>query len=85
MFPKVIKAAAGPHHPGSGSNYNETLPELMVQSSSGSNIEFDSTGDSTVDHSSSVTSYDPGLEPFNNVSSVGRSPPPPVAGSYLSV
>jgi hypothetical protein len=21
MFPKVIKAAAGPHHPGSGSNY----------------------------------------------------------------
>ena len=76
MFPKIIKAAAGPHHFGSGSDYDEALPELTVQSGSDSDTESDSAGDSTTDYPSSVTSYDSDLELVNNVSSVRRPPPP---------
>jgi len=76
MFPKVIKAAAGPHDFGSGSNYDETLPELTVQSSSDSDTGSDVSGDSTADYSSSVTTYDSELEVFHNVSSVCRSSSP---------
>ena len=74
MFPKVIKAGAGPHDLGSGDNHDEAFPELMVQLSSDSDTGSDSSGDSTTDYSSSVTSYDSGLELFHNVSSVRRSP-----------
>jgi len=74
MFPKVIKAGAGPHDLGSGDNHDETFPELTVQMSPDSDTGSDSSGDSTTDYSSSVTSYDSGLELFHNVSSVGRSP-----------
>ena len=34
MFPKVMKASAGPHDLGPGNNRGETFPELVVQSSS---------------------------------------------------
>ena len=72
MFPKVIKATAGPHDLGSGSNYDETLPELAVQSSSDSDTGSDIGGDSMTDYSSSITSYEQELEVFHNVSSVFR-------------
>ena len=75
MFPKVIKAAAGPHDLDSGDDYDETLPELMVQSSSLSDTGSDSTGDSMMDDSNPVASHESELEPFNNASSVCRSPP----------
>lgn len=32
MFPKVIRAGAGPHDLGSGSNMGDTFPELVVES-----------------------------------------------------
>ena len=32
LFPKVIRAGAGPHDLGPGNNTGDTLPELMVQS-----------------------------------------------------
>ena len=70
MFPKVIKAAAGPHDLGSGSDYNGALPELTVQSSSNSDTGSDNGEDSVTDYSSSVTSYEQELEIFRNVSSV---------------
>ena len=73
MFPKLIKAGAGPHDLGSGSNHDETFPELTVQLSPDSDTGSDSSGDYTTDYSSSVTSYDSGLELFHNVSSVRRS------------
>lgn len=73
MFPRVIKAAAGPHDLGSGNNHEETLPELTVQSSSDSDTGSDNSGDSTMDYSSSVTSYESELEVFHNASSVCRS------------
>jgi len=76
MFPRVIKAAAGPHDLGPGNNHDGTLPELTVQSSSDSDTGSDSSGDSTTDYSSSVTSYESELEVFHNVSSVCRSPSP---------
>ena len=76
MFPKVIKAAAGPHNLSSGDNYDETPPELTVQSGSLSDNGSDSTGDSMMDDSSPVASHGSELEPFNNASSVRRSPPP---------
>ena len=85
MFPKIIKAGAGPHDLGSGDNCDETSPELTVESSPDSDAGSEGSGDSPTDYSSSVTSYDSGLELFHNVSSVGRSPPPPIANSYLSV
>ncbi|KAF9652527.1 hypothetical protein BDM02DRAFT_2766622 [Thelephora ganbajun] len=69
MFPKVIKAAAGPHDFGSGNNYDETLPELTVQSGLDSDTGSDSNGDSTTDYSSSATSYESDLEVFHNVPS----------------
>jgi len=71
MFPKVIKAGAGPHDFGSGKNDDETFPELTVQfKSPDSDAGSDSSGDSTTDYSSSITSYDSGLELFHNASSV---------------
>ena len=75
VFPKVIKAAAGPHDLGPGDNHDETLPELTVQSSSDLGTEFDGREDSTADHLSSVTGHDSELETSHNVSSV-RPPPP---------
>jgi hypothetical protein len=76
MFPKLIKAAAGPHDLGPGNNYDEALPELTVQLGTDSETGSDSSGDSTTDYSSSVTSYESELELFHNVSSVRRRPPP---------
>ena len=76
MFPKVIRAAAGPHDLGSGSNCDETFPELMVQSSLDSDTGSDSSRDSTTDYPSSVTSYESELELFHNVPSVRQSQSP---------
>lgn len=76
MFPKVIKAAAGPHDLGSGSNFEGALPESTVQPSWDSDNLSDSSGDSMTDYSSSVTSYEQELEVFHNVSSVLCPPPP---------
>ena len=72
MFPRVIKAAAGPHDFGPGNNYDEIIPELTVQLSSDSDTGSDASGDSTTDYSSSVTSYESELEVFHNASSVCR-------------
>lgn len=72
MFPKLIKAAAGPHDLGSGDNHPGTLPELTVQLSSDSETGSDSSGDSMTDCSDSVTSYGSDFEVFHNVSSVCR-------------
>lgn len=77
MFPRVIKAAAGPHDFGSGNNHDEALTELTVQSNSDSDTGSDSSGDSTTDYwASSVTSYESELEVFHNASSVRRFRPP---------
>ena len=74
MFPKVMKAAAGPHDLGDGDNHDEAHPELMVQSVPDSSAGFAGGEDSVMsNHFSSVTSDDPELEPFHNVSSVCRS------------
>lgn len=72
MFPKIIKAAAGPHDLSSGSNYDEALPELTVQSSLDSDSGSDSSGDCMTDYSSSITSYEQELEVFHNISLVFR-------------
>ena len=72
MFPKVIKAAAGPHDFDPENNYDEIVPELAVQLSSDSDTGSDVSGDSTTDYSSSVTSYESELEVFHNASSVCR-------------
>ena len=45
MFPKVMKAAAGPHDLGPGKNYDETLSELTTNLSRGSDDGYDSSGD----------------------------------------
>jgi hypothetical protein len=81
MFPKVIKAAAGPHDLGSGDNYDDTTPQLVVQSSSDSDIGSDNSGEPTTDCSSSVTSCGSDIEVFHNASSVCR-PPSPLADPY---
>ena len=72
MFPKVVRAAAGPHDLGSGNNHDETRPELAVGSISESDTESDCSGDSTMDYCSSVTSYESGLEVVHNISLVCR-------------
>ena len=72
MFPKLIKAAAGPHDLGSGNNYDETSPELMLESDSDSDTKSDCSWDSASNYPSSVTSYDSGFETFHNVSSACR-------------
>ena len=63
IFPKIMKAAAGPHDLGPGSNYDETLPELTMQLSLDSDTELDCSGSSTAD---------PNLELYHQVSSVCR-------------
>ena len=75
MFPKVVKAGAGPHDLGPGNNYDETLPELTTQMSSESDAGFDNRGDSAMDYLNPATSHDPGLELYHHVSSVRRAPP----------
>ena len=82
MFPRLIKAAAGPHDLGPGNNYDETFPELTVQLDSDPNPGSDSSGDPTTDGSGSGAGDDPDLELCHNVSSVcGFSPPLPVLTS----
>ena len=70
MFPRVIKAGAGPHDFGSGNNHNETLPELTMQMNSDSDTGFEGGEDFVTDHFISVTSHDPELELFHNIPSV---------------
>ena len=84
IFPRVIRAAAGPHDLGSGNNYDEALPELTAQLNLHSDTGSDGSGDSMTDYSSSVTSYESELEVFHNASSVCRFSSP-VINSYLSV
>ena len=73
MFPKVMKAAAGPHDLGPGNNHDETLPELTMQSNPDHDSEPNSEYSPT-DHRNLVTSHDPQLEIFNNTASVRRLP-----------
>ena len=73
MFPKVIRAAAGPHDPGPGNNPDDILPEPMVQSNSDASNEFDDGENSTIDRSGLVTDDDSELEIFHNVASVCQS------------
>lgn len=78
VFPKVIKAAAGPRDLGPGNNRNETLPDLAVQLGSDLDTEADmgaGRGDSTTDHPRSVIGHDSELEISHNVSSVCLSLP----------
>jgi hypothetical protein len=67
MFPKIIKAGAGPHDYGSGNNYDETSPEL-VSAGADSDTGSYNGGDSTASYPSSC---EPELELFH-VSSVCR-------------
>lgn len=41
LFPKVIRAGAGPHDLGPGDNTGDTLPELMVQSEAEATLSDD--------------------------------------------
>lgn len=77
MFPKIIRAAAGPHNLDSGDNQDGALPELAPQSSLDSDTGSDSSVDSMTDYSSSVTSYEQELEAFHNVATVFRPSSPP--------
>jgi hypothetical protein len=45
LFPKVIRAAAGPHDLGPGDNHDDTFPELMTQQDPTSDHEGDPTSD----------------------------------------
>ncbi|KAF9791044.1 hypothetical protein BJ322DRAFT_1171048 [Thelephora terrestris] len=65
-IPEVMKASAGPHDLGPGKNYDETLPELMVQSTSDSNTGFEGGGGSATDYYSLVPYDDSNLEPIHN-------------------
>lgn len=69
MFPKVIKAAAGPHDLGRGNDREE---ELMAQLSLDSETRFEGGEDSSMYYFSSGTSHGPVLEPHHNVRSVCR-------------
>jgi len=71
MFPKVIKAGAGPHDCGSANNHDETLPGL-VRSDTNSDAGSDHSGDFMMDYPTPVTIYKPELELSHNVSSVCR-------------
>ena len=73
MFPKVIRAAAGPHDLGPGNNPDDMLPELTVQSNSDAGNEFDDGENSTIDRPGLVADDDSELEIFHNVASVCRS------------
>ena len=84
MFPKIIRAAAGPHNLDSGDNQDGALPELAPQSSLDSDTGSDSSVDSMTDYSSSVTSYEQELEAFHNVATVFRPSSPP-AHSYSPI
>lgn len=81
MFPRVIRAAAGPHDLGSGDNRDDILPELTVQSGPDSDTGSSSSKDSTSGYSSSVTSSDSDLDIFHNTPSVCRYSSP-LASSY---
>jgi len=62
MFPKVMKAAAGPHDPGPGKNFDEIPPEPMAAIlSRGSDDGYDSSGDD--------------LELYHHISSVWQASP----------
>ena len=81
MFPRVIRAAAGPHDLGSGDNRDDILPELTVQSGPDSDTGSSSSKDSTSGYSGSVTSSDSDLDIFHNTPSVCRYSSP-LASSY---
>lgn len=74
MFPKVIRAAAGPHDFGPRNNPDEIPPELTVQSNSDVGNEFDEGNNSTIDHPGLVAGDDSELEIFHNVASVCQPP-----------
>ena len=66
MFPKIIKAAAGPHNFDSGNNCDETFPELTAKFGS----DPDPGLDTGRDPSSSDAGDDPELELCHNAPSV---------------
>ena len=67
MFPKVMKASAGPHDLGPGNNRGETFPELVVQSSSDSATMPD---DSLTNPPTSASDNESLLEVVHNIPSV---------------
>ena len=76
LFPKVIKAAAGPHDPGPWDYRDEDFPELATESSSDQGIEFDGEEDSTTNDLDLFTAiHDSEFETSHDASSV-RLPPP---------
>ena len=75
MFPKIMRAAAGPHDPDAGDDYDEIPPELMARLSLDSDAGSNSSGDSTMDYLNSVTGHDSDLELYHHASSVYQAPP----------
>ena len=82
IFPKVIKAAAGPHDLGPGDSYDRASPCLGVEPSLDSETEFDLTNsrDSTMGHHNLVSGYD---SESHNISAVCRPSFPP-SNAYAS-
>ena len=58
MFPKVIRAGAGPHDLGPGSNRGDTFPELVVES----DAEPTTSGDEDPGGQWALTTDDTGSE-----------------------
>ena len=73
LFPKVIKAGAGPHDCGPGKNDDDVLPELTVQSDTDPDTGPCGSGDLRMDYSSSITDYESEFELFHNAPSVCQS------------
>ena len=71
VFPRVVKAAAGPHDFGPGNNHDGTLSEIMMQLNLG-HAEFGGSGGSSTDHFSSVTGSDSELNTCDDAPLVRR-------------
>ena len=59
LFPKVIRAGAGPHDLGPGDNTGDALPELMVQS----DAELTTSDDEDYGGQLALVTDDTGLRP----------------------
>ena len=74
MFPKVIRAAAGPHDLGSGGRGDGVLPEVEARSDSDSDTSPSLWDEDGADDGSSVTSIDSGSDiVIHNTTSVCSS------------
>ena len=62
FFPKVMRAAAGPHDLGSGQNYDSAFPELTAQPGQAPDVEPDTTSDhETGDPESGDGDFEPNI------------------------